>query len=98
MARHRLRAFAGLCRGAAAGAGRAAPAVLVVGGLAPRAAAATTAAQERGVDGSDDDFAIQAAIEKACNSADPRLHPVITTTVYNGRVLLTGQVRRRMRA
>ena len=38
------------------------------------------------------DFAIKTDIRQAFASTDPRLEPAVTMTVYEGRVLLTGQV------
>ncbi|HEX5318001.1 MAG TPA: BON domain-containing protein [Stellaceae bacterium] len=66
------------------------PAVAVVGGLAAAGGAGYEAAQERGVDGSYDDYAVRAAIENAWNSADPNLTRSFAVTVYDGRALLTG--------
>lgn len=65
---------------------------LVVGGLSAAAGGGYAAAQERGVGGAVDDFTIKTDIEKALIKADSRLQAGVTTTVYNGRVLLTGQV------
>ncbi len=66
--------------------------VLVVGGLAAAAGGGYAAGQERGIDGTASDFAIKTDIEKAFIQTDPALQSGITTTVYNGRVLLTGRV------
>ena len=65
---------------------------LIVGGLALAAGGGYAASQERGVDGAASDFAIKNDIAKAFIETDPRLQLGITTSVYNGRVLLTGQV------
>ena len=65
---------------------------LVVGGLAAAAGGGYAAAQERGVDGATNDFAIKTDIEKELIKADPQLQAGVTTTVYGGRVLLTGRV------
>jgi osmotically-inducible protein OsmY len=65
---------------------------LVVGGLAAAAGGGYAAAQERGVDGASSDFAIKTDIEKELIKADAQLQAGITTTVYGGRVLLTGRV------
>jgi osmotically-inducible protein OsmY len=65
---------------------------LIIGGLALAASGGYVAAQERGVDGTASDFAIKTDIAKAFTSTDPLLQAGITTTVYNGRVLLTGRV------
>jgi osmotically-inducible protein OsmY len=66
--------------------------ILVVGGLAGAAGGGYIAAQERGVDGIADDYALKTAIESRLIKANPALQAGITTTVYQGRVLLTGQV------
>lgn len=60
---------------------------LVVGGLAAAGGAGYTAASERGVNGSYDDYAIKAGIENALNTAGLNAFDV---TVYNGDALLTG--------
>src|SRR5579864_3708719 len=65
---------------------------LVVGGLAAAGGAGYAAGQERGVNGIATDTAIKSNIETAFIKADPRLQTGITTNVYEGRVLLTGQV------
>ena len=65
---------------------------LVVGGLAAAAGGGYAAGQERGLNGAVDDFTIKTNVERALVAADPRLQPGITTTVYEGRVLLTGRV------
>ena len=65
---------------------------LIIGGLALAAGGGYVAAQERGVDGTASDFAVKTDIAKAFTSADPRLQAGVTTSVYNGRVLLTGRV------
>ena len=65
---------------------------LIIGGLAIAAGSGYVAAQERGVDGTASDFAIKTAIAEAFTSTDPRLQTGITTSVYQGRVLLTGRV------
>ena len=64
---------------------------LVVGGLAAAGGAGYTAAQERGVNGAVDDFSLRSDVEKALLMADPQLQSGVTTTVYEGRVLLTGR-------
>jgi osmotically-inducible protein OsmY len=66
--------------------------VLVVGGLAAAGGAGYAAAQERGVTGAASDFAIKTDIERELIRADPQLQVGVTTTVYEGRVLLTGRV------
>src|ERR1700687_80383 len=65
---------------------------LVVGGLAAAGGGGYAAAQERGVSGAVGDFEIQTDIERAFVDAGPGLREGITTTVYQGRVLLTGRV------
>src|SRR5688572_7929284 len=65
---------------------------VVVGGLAVAAGGGYVAGQERGVDGTASDFAIKTDIAKAFTEADPQLQAAVTTTVYNGGVLLTGRV------
>jgi osmotically-inducible protein OsmY len=66
--------------------------VLVVGGLAAAAGGGYAASQERGVDGAADDLTIKTNIEAELIKRDPQLQAGITTTVYGGRVLLTGRV------
>jgi osmotically-inducible protein OsmY len=66
--------------------------VLVVGGLAAAAGGGYAAAQERGLTGAASDFAIKTDIERELIKADPQLQAGVTTTVYEGRVLLTGRV------
>lgn len=65
---------------------------LIIGGLAIAASGGYVAAQERGVDGTATDFSIKTDIAKAFTGTDPRLQTGITTSVYQGRVLLTGRV------
>jgi osmotically-inducible protein OsmY len=65
---------------------------LVVGGLAVAAGGGYAAAQERGVDGATNDMAIKTSIEAQLIARDPQLQAGITTTVFGGRVLLTGRV------
>src|SRR6266849_2957082 len=64
---------------------------LVVGGLAAAGGAGYTAAQERGVNGAVDDFSLRSDVEKTLLMADPQLQSGVSTTVYEGRVLLTGR-------
>ena len=66
--------------------------VLLVGGLAGAAGGGYAAAQERGVDGVVNDWEVQNDIQKGLMKAQPGLEEGITTTVYQGRVLLTGRV------
>jgi osmotically-inducible protein OsmY len=65
---------------------------LVVGGLGAAAGGGYTAAQERGVNGAVDDFAVKTDVERGLMNAALQTHGTITTTVYGGRVLLTGHV------
>ena len=65
---------------------------LIVGGLAAASGGGYAAAQERGVGGAVGDFEIQGDVERAFVEAGPGLQEGITTTVYQGRVLLTGRV------
>jgi len=65
---------------------------LVVGGLAAAGGGGYAAAQERGVGGAVGDFEVQSDVQKAFVDAGPGLQEGITTTVYQGRVLLTGRV------
>ncbi|HTV90435.1 MAG TPA: BON domain-containing protein [Stellaceae bacterium] len=65
---------------------------LVVGGLAAAGGTGYMAGQERGVNGLASDVAVKTSIEANFLSADPRFQQGITTTVYEGRVLLTGRV------
>jgi osmotically-inducible protein OsmY len=65
---------------------------LVVGGLAAAAGGGYAAAQERGIDGATNDMAIKTSIESRLIGRDPQLQAGITTTVFGGRVLLTGRV------
>jgi osmotically-inducible protein OsmY len=91
MARHRLvLALAGaamlpLGLGGCAG-------VLVVGGLGAAAGGGYMASQERGIDGTANDIVIKTDVQTAFLQADPQIQSGVTTTVYNGRVLLTGRV------
>jgi osmotically-inducible protein OsmY len=66
--------------------------VLVVGGLAAAGSGGYAAGQERGVGGAVTDFQLQTDIERGFVAAAPGLQDGITTTVYQGRVLLTGHV------
>jgi osmotically-inducible protein OsmY len=65
---------------------------VVVGGIAAAAGGSYVAGQERGVDGLASDFAITNDIRQALARTDPTLDAAVTVTVYEGRVLLTGQV------
>ena len=65
---------------------------LLVGGLAGVAGGGYAAAQERGIGGAVSDLEIETNVESAFAAIDPGLKDGITTTVYQGRVLLTGTV------
>jgi osmotically-inducible protein OsmY len=65
---------------------------VVVGGMAAAAGGGYVVAQERGADGLASDFAVTTDIRQALARTDPRLDAALTVTVYDGRVLLTGQV------
>jgi osmotically-inducible protein OsmY len=64
----------------------------VVAGLAAAGGAGYAANQERGVGGGADDLAIKTDVEKSLMLANPQLQSGVTTSVYEGRVLLTGRV------
>jgi osmotically-inducible protein OsmY len=66
--------------------------VLVVGGLAAAGSGGYAAGQERGLGGAVTDFQLQTDIERGFVAAGPGFHDDITTSVYQGRVLLTGHV------
>lgn len=65
---------------------------LLVLGLTGAAAGGYAAAQERGADGALSDLQIETDVESALAAAGPGLDEGITTTVYQGRVLLAGRV------
>lgn len=65
---------------------------LLVGGLASAGGAGYMANQEIGVSGVANDLALRTKIQMAMIKADPIMQKGVSTTVYNGRVLLTGQV------
>ena len=65
---------------------------VVVGGMAAAAGGGYVVAQERGADGLASDFAITTEVRQALARTDPKLASAVTVTVYDGRVLLTGQV------
>jgi osmotically-inducible protein OsmY len=67
-------------------------AVAVVGGLAAAGGAGYAAGQERGVNGIAADHTIKTDFENALIRANPHLQAGIDTTVYQGRMLLTGRV------
>ena len=66
--------------------------VLVVGGLGAAAGGGYTAAQERGVNGTIDDISLKNDVDRALLQTNPSVQEAVNTTVYNGRVLLTGQL------
>src|SRR5438067_586815 len=65
---------------------------LLVGGLAGVAVGGYAAAQERGVAGAVSDLHIETNVESVFAATHPALRDGITTTVYQGRILLTGTV------
>ena len=65
---------------------------VVVGGMAAAAGGGYVVGQERGADGLASDFAITTDIRQTLAKTDPKLDAAVTVTVYDGRVLLTGQV------
>jgi osmotically-inducible protein OsmY len=65
---------------------------VVVGGMAAAAGGGYVVGQERGADGLVSDFTIATDIRRAFATTDPKLDAAVTATVYDGRVLLTGQV------
>jgi osmotically-inducible protein OsmY len=65
---------------------------LIVGGLAAAGGGGYAAAQERGFSGAVSDFQIQTDMQRAFVNAGPGLQEGVITTVYQGRVLLTGRV------
>ena len=65
---------------------------VVVGGMAAAAGGGYVVGQERGADGLARDFAITTDIRQTLAKTDPKLDAAVTVTVYDGRVLLTGQV------
>jgi osmotically-inducible protein OsmY len=62
----------------------------IVGGVGAAGGAGYAANQERGVQGSVNDFTIKTNIQNAWIKADPNLPAGLGVTVYEGRVLLTG--------
>jgi osmotically-inducible protein OsmY len=62
----------------------------IVGGLGAAGGAGYAANQERGVQGTVNDFTIKTNIENAWNKADLNILPTSNVTLYEGRVLLTG--------
>ena len=65
---------------------------VIIGGMAAAAGGGYVVAQERGADGLASDFAATNEIRQALVRTDPNLDAAVTVTVYEGRVLLTGQV------
>jgi osmotically-inducible protein OsmY len=65
---------------------------LVVGGLGAAAGGGYAAGQERGVNGTFGDFGVKTDVERGLMKAELLTKGDITTTVYDGRVLLTGHV------
>jgi len=65
---------------------------VVVGGMAAAAGSGYMVGQERGADGLARDFAITTDLREKLAKTDPKLDAGVTATVYDGRVLLTGQV------
>jgi len=63
---------------------------LIVGGLVAAGGAGYAANQERGVNGTANDFAIKTDVETAWAKAEPELPANLNVTVYEGRSLLTG--------
>jgi osmotically-inducible protein OsmY len=61
-------------------------AVAVIGGVAAAGGAGYEAGQERGINGTFDDMTIQSQVSSALNNQ----FGAVSTTVYQGRVLLTG--------
>ena len=67
-------------------------AVAVIGGMAAAGGAGYEAAQERGVAGSFHDVETKTELQSALLDANPALPTLLTVTVYDHRVLLTGRV------
>ena len=66
--------------------------VLVVGGLGAAAGGGYTAAQERGLNGTIGDISLKNDVDRALLQTNPAVQEAVNTTVYDGRVLLTGRV------
>jgi osmotically-inducible protein OsmY len=64
--------------------------VAIVGGVAAAGGAGYAANQERGVGGTFSDFSIKTNIQSAWIKANPAMQGDLDVTVYEGRVLLTG--------
>lgn len=67
---------------------------LVIGGLGAAAETGYIAGQERGVNGAYSDFDVKTSIEQGFLNTNPLIEQGVTTTVYAGRVLLTGRLPR----
>ena len=66
--------------------------VLVLGGLGAAAGGGYAAAQERGVNGTVDDISLKNDVDRALLQTNPPVQEAVNTTVYDGRVLLTGRL------
>jgi osmotically-inducible protein OsmY len=66
--------------------------VLVVGGLGAAAGGGYAAAQERGVNGTVEDITLKNDVDRALLQTNPAIQEAVNTTVYDGRVLLSGRV------
>ena len=66
--------------------------VLVVGGLGAAAGGGYAAAQERGVNGTIDDISLKNDVDRTLLQTNPAVQEAVNTTVYDGRVLLTGRL------
>jgi osmotically-inducible protein OsmY len=64
---------------------------LLVGGLGAAAGGGYMAAQERGANGTYNDFNVKTSIEQGFLQINPLIQQGVTTSVYDGRVLLTGR-------
>jgi len=65
---------------------------LIVGGLAAAGTSGYAAGQERGIGGAVTDLQIETDVEVAFAATGPGLKEGVTTTVYDGRVLLAGRL------
>jgi osmotically-inducible protein OsmY len=63
----------------------------IVGGIVAAGGAGYAADQERGVNGTANDFAIKTDVEAAWAKAGPDFPPDFNVTAYEGRTLLTGR-------
>jgi osmotically-inducible protein OsmY len=64
---------------------------ILVGGLGAAAGGGYMAAQERGANGTYNDFNVKTSIEQGFLQTNPLMQKGVTTSVYDGRVLLTGR-------